>query len=553
MASDRVSQQNGGEVVEEIIATSHTSHCPGQHVPLKSDGDNDESSAADIHFTGLTWPHAAVIVAKVQFGIGCLGIPKTFSTLGYVPGLISLLLLSVICTYTGVLCGHIRLIHPEILSPAELGAVLCGGNRYVREFFAVLYGILLVMICSSAMLTTSIALNAVSSHAICTLGFTGIIAAAGVIIGGGIRQMTKIAWLGWVGVISVALGIWVLVIAMLTRSFPLESLGQTGNVRVQAFNSSPSFVDAIMAVVSQLFALLGSITFYGVAAEMSRPRDFTKAVLAGQGFVVLNYIVIGCLVYGKAGQFIASPALGSAGQPFKKICYGLSLPGVLISTVLFIHIASKYAFMRILQNSRHLNKSTVTHWTVWASCYVGIALVAFVLAGAIPIFDDLLSLIGSTTGAFFTLIFGGLTSLYILVHTHKGRTTAALEASQERSVDEKKGPNSDFTEEVDDVKAPSSEQTSSPQQSAVRLASPASWWTGLRHSWFGQCHRIAFVDPATRSWRTQAHFLAGWSLIVVGLFIMGGATYATVVSIINNYKSGKISGAFSCDDNSNSS
>lgn len=542
------------EVFDEVVATSHTSHV-GLSSPTSQTEEvaRDQSSVGTVNFTGLTWPHAAVLVAKVQLGIGVIGVPKTFSTLGYVPGLVSLLILSALCTYTGILCGQIRLIHPEILSPSELGSILFGRSRLVREVFAVFYGILLVMICSSAMLTTSIALNAVSTHAFCTLGFTAIVAAAALIIGGGFRQMTKVAWLGWVGVASVLIAIWTLVIAMLCQSFPLASLGQTGHVQVYAVNTSSSFVDAIMAVVTQLFALLGSITFYGIAAEMSRPQDFTKAVVAGQGFVILNYIIIGCLVYGKAGQFIASPALGSAGPLFKKICYGLSLPGVLVSTILFTHITAKYVFMRALANSRHLNKSTVTHWSVWGACYVGTVALAFVLAGAIPIFDDLLSLIGSTTGSFFTLILGGLTSLYILAHNHRhsdaGKARPAEHIEAAKGDDQKSACEAEAIEVVSE----SHESTSAPATTTTaKVLSPKSWWTAFQQSWFMECHRIAFVNPATRAWRTQVHFLAGWSLIIAGLFIMPSATYGTVVSIIDNYASGAIPSAFSCADNSNS-
>jgi hypothetical protein len=51
------------------------------------------------------------------------------------------------------------------------------------------------------------------------------------------------------------------------------------------------------------------------------------------------YIAIGVVVYYFCGSYVASPALGSAGVLMKKVCYGLALPGLIVSTTLFIHVS----------------------------------------------------------------------------------------------------------------------------------------------------------------------------------------------------------------------
>jgi hypothetical protein len=53
--------------------------------------------------------------------------------------------------------------------------------------------------------------------------------------------------------------------------------------------------------------------------------------------------IIGGVVYHYCGQYIASPALGSAGPLLKKICYGLALPGLAAGMVLYTHIPAKYS------------------------------------------------------------------------------------------------------------------------------------------------------------------------------------------------------------------
>lgn len=67
---------------------------------------------------------------------------------------------------------------------------------------------------------------------------------------------------------------------------------------------------------------------------MRDPRDYPKAVLACQGFVTAFYLTIGIVVYCYAGQYVASPALGTAGVLTKRIAYGLAIPGLLAAAVI---------------------------------------------------------------------------------------------------------------------------------------------------------------------------------------------------------------------------
>ena len=48
--------------------------------------------------------------------------------------------------------------------------------------------------------------------------------------------------------------------------------------------------------------------------------------------------MVGIVVYRYCGSYVSNPALGSAGVLMKKVCYGLALPGVLLSTVLITHV-----------------------------------------------------------------------------------------------------------------------------------------------------------------------------------------------------------------------
>lgn len=67
---------------------------------------------------------------------------------------------------------------------------------------------------------------------------------------------------------------------------------------------------------------------------MRDPRDYPKAVLTCQGFVTCFYLAIGVTVYMYAGQYVASPALGTAGVLIKRVSYGLAIPGLLAAAVI---------------------------------------------------------------------------------------------------------------------------------------------------------------------------------------------------------------------------
>ena len=67
---------------------------------------------------------------------------------------------------------------------------------------------------------------------------------------------------------------------------------------------------------------------------MRDPKKYTRSLIVCQSTVTITYIVIGIVVYYFCGSFVASPALGSAGVTMKKICYGLALPGLLVTVTI---------------------------------------------------------------------------------------------------------------------------------------------------------------------------------------------------------------------------
>lgn len=158
---------------------------------------------------------------------------------------------------------------------------------------------------------------------------------------------------------------------------------------------SPTFAAGITAAATIFVSSSASSAFIPVISEMRKPKDYPKAVYASMGFVAASYLAFSLVIYRWCGKWIASPALGSAGETVKRVSYGIALPGLIISGSLYVHVAAKYLFVRMLRNSRHLQANTPTHWGTWLGCTVSMSAIAFILACAIPIFTYVLALVGS--------------------------------------------------------------------------------------------------------------------------------------------------------------
>lgn len=178
---------------------------------------------------------------------------------------------------------------------------------------------------------------------------------------------------------------------------------------------NPTFAEAVSAISTLIFAYAGTGAFFSIVSEMKDPRLYPRSLAICQSLVTSIYLIVGVVVYYYCGTHVASPALGSAGKTIKKVAYGIALPGLLVSGVLLAHVSalvtrtygvlltslqvsSKYLFVRILRGSKHLTTNSFTHWFTWASCCIGVCLVAYILASAIPVFNGIVSLCGALFG-----------------------------------------------------------------------------------------------------------------------------------------------------------
>lgn len=440
-------------------------------------------------FRGLTCFGAALLVVKTQFGLGILGLPHTFHVLGVVPGLIVLIALCILTTWSGIVVGHLRLRHPHIYSIGDAAEVMFGPMG--QEIMGVAYWLFNTLAYGSTVLTVSIAFNTLTEHATCTVVWTAVGAVISLILGIAVRTLKVMSWLSLAAIISLFIAVWTVAIACLAQLTPAAApAGEVIDKGISAVATGRSYAAIAGAVATQLAGLSGTASFFTIHAEMKDQTQYTKSLIMGQSFVAFNYIVITCMIYLKVGNYVTSPALGSAGLLIKKICYGISLPGLIISCFFLAHLAGKYGLVRLLRGTRHLQSNTLVHWLTWIIMMSVTILIGFVIASAIPFFGDLLALIAALFCTQFSLIVPGFVAIYNMGAYVK--------------------------QDGDNVL-----------------------------SWLPYC---------SRQWRKSRTnmintFLA-WLSIIFGSYILVTGTYGAIQSIIDGYRDGTVSLAFSCADNS---
>lgn len=84
---------------------------------------------------------------------------------------------------------------------------------------------------------------------------------------------------------------------------------------------------------------LPNLGFFPIAAEMRDPSLYNRSLLFCQGGITAIYLTIGIVMYYYCGSYVASPALGSAGPLIKKVSYGISLPGLVVSSIIVLHVS----------------------------------------------------------------------------------------------------------------------------------------------------------------------------------------------------------------------
>ncbi|KAJ5957812.1 Amino acid transporter transmembrane [Penicillium viridicatum] len=372
-------------------------------IEQRQDAFGDEANA-EIKYKVLKWWQGGLLMVAETISLGILSLPAAIAGIGLVPGLIILIGLGLLSTYTGYVIGQFKWRYPHISSMADAGEVLMG--PFGRELFGTGQLLFLIFLMASHILTFTVALNSITGHGTCSIVF-GVVGLILSLILSLPRTLEKMSWLSLVSFISIFTAVMVTMIAL-----GIQNDGAAVKPVVEA-----NLVTGIMSACNIAFSYVSHNTFFTFMAELKDPKDFPKALALLQSIDMTLYIVAAVVIYRFTGADVASPALGSAGLLISRIAYGIALPTkIVIAGVINGHVAAKSLYVRIFAGTDRMHKRDWVSMGSWVGIAFGLWVIAWVIAEAIPVFNNLLSLITALFGSWFTFGFTGM----FWLHMNKG-------------------------------------------------------------------------------------------------------------------------------------
>ncbi|KAI4647714.1 hypothetical protein J4E93_004124 [Alternaria ventricosa] len=352
---------------------------------------------------------ASLIYITNQVGIGILGLPAALQTLGLIPGIICVIGLGITVMYTAYVLLQFFRRYPSVLSCVDCFRII--GGTPLSTIVGIGFVLNQLFACSSAVITMSIALNSISEHAMCTILFILVPTIVSCVLCMP-RRMKFLADFGIPCTISI-----LTIIVMVALGIAGPNGAPPGWEKEIVLVGHPTFAQGFTSVLNIAFAYAGNQAFVTVMAEMQEPsKDFMPSVFILQGFAIPMYTIVGTVVYALAGEYTTSPALGAAPMMIAKIAYGLLLPTLLGTSLVFGHTSIKYMFiewLRLMDREREYSQNTKQTWVMWLGIGATFWTLVFFLANAIPLFHSILSVSAALFVSWFTFGISGVMWLYL--------------------------------------------------------------------------------------------------------------------------------------------
>ncbi|KAM5438388.1 hypothetical protein MferCBS31731_004965 [Microsporum ferrugineum] len=360
-------------------------------------GDEEFS---DVKYKVMTWWQCGMIMIAETISLGILSLPSAVAALGIVPAVIIIVGLGGLATYTGFVIGQFKMKYPHVHNMADAGEVLMGPIG--REILGGAQLLFLVFIMGSHILTFIVMMNTLTEHGTCSIVF-GVVGMIVSLLLALPRTLKNVSWLSISSFISILAAVFVTMIGI-----GIQHPGKAVEITVKT-----DLYHGFLAVSNIVFAYAGHVAFFGFISELKEPAGYPKALFLLQGSNTTLYTVSAIVIYVYGGKDVASPALGSTGPILRKVAYGVAMPTIVIAGVINGHVASKYLYVRIFRGTNKMSQRTFTSVGTWVVITVILWIIAWIIAEAIPVFNNLLSLITALFASWFTYGLSGLFWLFI--------------------------------------------------------------------------------------------------------------------------------------------
>ena len=153
-----------------------------RHSSRQSEGlqvlDPLEDDAGGIKYKTLKWWHCGMLMIAETISLGILSLPSTLSIIGLIPGIIVLIGLGILSTYSAYVIGQFKDRYPWVHNFADAFGILfkaIGWERFGKELGGAFQTIFLLFAMASHIVTWNICMSTITNHATCNIVW-GIVA-----------------------------------------------------------------------------------------------------------------------------------------------------------------------------------------------------------------------------------------------------------------------------------------------------------------------------------------------------------------------------------------
>ncbi|CAH0051139.1 unnamed protein product [Clonostachys solani] len=368
------------------------------------------SQAALIDYKTLTWWQGGIVLAAETVSLGILSLPSVMASVGLVPGIILILIMSGLSTYSGLVLAEFREEYPHVQNFGDALEVIgqpIGMGALFQEIFGWAQVIFQIMVMGSHLLTFTICMNTLTNSSTCTIVWA--------VVGLGVfwvlnlpRTLKYTSWMSLASCLSI------IVATLMTVGDVSVGHSIAGSWTIAR---SLPFPTAFLGVTNIAIAFSSHSCFFSVISEFKKPEDFPKAMALLQFIDTSLYLIAAIVIYVYVGENVPSPALSAAGsKAMRKAIWGVAIPTIVIAGVIYGHVAAKYIFVRLFRNTKHLERRTRLSTVSWWGVTFVIWALSMIIAESIPVFNSLLGLIAAAFVSWFSYGLPGIFWLWM----HKG-------------------------------------------------------------------------------------------------------------------------------------
>lgn len=138
--------------------------------------------AHEIKLRTMSWQKAAWLLAGDQVCLAIMAQTWSLSVLGWVPGIITMVLAGVLFWFTSVTMHKFIMKNPHITNICDFGYEIFGKNRLAYEFSGFMLLANNILLIGFHVLTGAKILNTLSDHSQCTVVFSVIATLMGILL-----------------------------------------------------------------------------------------------------------------------------------------------------------------------------------------------------------------------------------------------------------------------------------------------------------------------------------------------------------------------------------